>query len=64
MLNKLYALYLLKKSMDYSQTCKDIYFGGEKKNYQILVSLTPFFKVTGSQRMLKKALSPPYLLNG
>ena len=49
--------------MDYNQTCIDIYFGGAKTN-NILVTLTPFFKVTGSQRMLKNALSPLHLLNG
>ena len=47
------------------QTCTDIYFGdAKKKTNEILVTLTPFFKVIGSQRMLKNALSLLYLLNG
>ena len=48
--------------MDYNQTCADIYFGGAKTN-KILVTLTPFFKVTGKndEKCLVSTLSPEWI---
>ena len=65
MLTKLfYALCLLNGSMNFNQTCTGLSFGGVKKTYESLVTLTLIFKVTGSRRMLKNALSALYLLYG
>ena len=49
--------------MNFNQTCTDISFGGAK-NYEILETLTLFFKLTGGQRMLKKNFHFIYRIDG